>query len=135
VHYFLGDISWLYYTWYINKYVNNQELIKYAYAAFNARDIDAVLAVMHPQVKWTKALEGKYANGRDEVRTYWEKQWTEINPKVTPVGFNTRPDGRLEVEVDQLVKDMEGNILFARKVKHIYIITDGLLQQMDVEAM
>jgi hypothetical protein len=113
--------------------LKNQALIKNAYAAFNARDIDAILMVMHPQVKWTKAWEGDYANGHDEIRAYWERQWKEIDPYVTPVGFSERENGTLEVEVDQLVKDLAGNILFDGKVMHIYVINDGLLQQMDVE--
>jgi len=113
--------------------LKNQELIKNAYAAFNARDIDAILQVMHPKVKWPKAWEGGYANGHDEVRDYWERQWKEINPNVTPVGFHERENGTLEVEVAQLVKDLKGNILFDGKVLHIYVINDGLLQQMDIE--
>ena len=113
--------------------LKNQLLIKKAYAAFNARDIDAVLQVMHPQVKWPKAWEGGYAHGHDEVRAYWERQWQEIDPKVTPVGFRKREDGTVEVEVDQLVKDLEGKILFDGKVKHVYVINDGLLQQMDID--
>ena len=115
------------------KMFKNQALIKNAYAAFNARDIDAILLVMHPQVKWSKAWEGDYANGHDEVRAYWERQWKEIDPNVTPVGFRERENGTLEVEVDQLVKDLAGNVLFDGKVLHIYVINDGLLQQMDVE--
>jgi len=113
--------------------LKNQELIKNAYAAFNARDIDAILQVMHPQVKWSKAWEGDYASGRNDVRAYWQRQWKEINPRVIPVGFRERENGTLEVEVDQLVKDLDGNILFDGKVKHVYIINDGLLQQMDIE--
>jgi ketosteroid isomerase-like protein len=113
--------------------LKNQALIEHAYAAFNARDIDAILQVMHPEVKWSKAWEGDYANGHDEVRAYWERQWKEINPRVTPVGFRERENGTFEVEVDQFVKDLEDNILFDGKVKHIYVINDGLLQQMDVE--
>lgn len=111
----------------------NQALIKHAYAAFNARDIDAILAVMHPEIKWSKAWEGDYAHGHDDVRAYWTRQWQEINPKVTPVGFHERANGTLAVEVDQLVKDLEGNILFDGKVTHVYIIHNGLLQQMDIE--
>ena len=111
----------------------NEALIKHAYAAFNARDIDATLQVMHPAIKWSKAWEGDYANGHDEVRAYWERQWKDINPKVTPVGFREREDGTFEVEVYQLVKDLEDNILFDGKVKHIYVINDGLLQQMNIE--
>ncbi|TDQ08439.1 nuclear transport factor 2 family protein [Pedobacter metabolipauper] len=113
----------------------NQELIKKAYTAFNARDIDAILQVMHPEVKWSKAWEGDYANGHDEVSAYWKRQWKEIDPNVTPVGFHERENGTLEVEVDQLVKDLEGHVLFEGKVLHVYVIHDGLLQQMDIEQL
>jgi hypothetical protein len=113
--------------------IKDQELIKNAYAAFNARDIDAVLKIMHHNVKWPKAWEGDYAHGHNEVRAYWERQWKEIDPKVTPVGFKIRENGTLEVEVDQLVKDLEGNIIFDGKVTHVYLIRDGLLLQMDIE--
>jgi ketosteroid isomerase-like protein len=113
--------------------LKNQALIKNAYAAFNARDIDAILKVMHPEVKWPRALEGDYAYGHDEVRAYWERQWKEINPTVTPVGFRERENGTLEVEVHQLVKDVEGNVLYDGKVFHVYIINDGLLREMDIE--
>ena len=113
--------------------LKNQALIKSAYSAFNARDIDAILKVMHPAIKWPKAWEGDYANGHEEVRAYWERQWKEIDPKVTPVGFHERENGMLEVEVEQLVKDLDGNIVFDGKVKHVYVISDGLLQQMDIE--
>jgi hypothetical protein len=44
-----------------------------------------------------------------------------------------RSYGKVEVEVDQLVKDLEGNVLFDGKVKHVYVINDGLLQRMDIE--
>ena len=113
----------------------NHEIIQKAYVAFNARDIDSILQFLHPAVKWTKAWEGDYAHGHDEVRAYWQRQWQEIDPKVTPVGFRERENGTLEVEVDQLVKDLTGNILFDGKVKHVYVINDGLLQQMDVETV
>ena len=113
--------------------IENSEIIKKAYAAFNSRDIDSILQVMHPEVKWSKAWEGDYATGHAEVRAYWERQWAEINPQVTPVGFRIRDNGSLEVEVDQLVKDLEGNILFDGKVKHIYVINGGLLEQMNIE--
>lgn len=51
------------------------DLIQIAYAGFNARDIPAVLATFHPQVRWAKAWEGDYATGHDEVRAYWLRQW------------------------------------------------------------
>jgi hypothetical protein len=109
------------------------DIIKKAYAAFNARDIDTALSTMHPDVQWPKAFEGGYVSGYDEIRTYWTRQWKEINPHVQPVGFNERPDGTLEISVQQLVKDLQGNQLFDGIVKHIYTVQDGLLRRMDIE--
>jgi hypothetical protein len=129
----LSSIAKLKFNIMTEEMLKKQALIKNAYAAFNARDIDSILKVMHPEVKWPRAWEGDYAYGHDEVRAYWERQWKEINPNVTPVGFRERENGTLEVEVHQLVKDLEGNVLFDGKVFHIYVINDGLLQQMDIE--
>ncbi|RZL09809.1 MAG: ketosteroid isomerase [Hymenobacter sp.] len=109
------------------------DLIRKAYAAFNARDIPTVLTTLHPQVRWAKAWEGDYATGHDEVRAYWLRQWQEVNPQVAPTGFQERADGRLEVAVHQVVKDMEGQLLFEGPVKHIYTIQDKLFKQMDIE--
>jgi hypothetical protein len=110
-----------------------RDLIKKAYAAFNARDIDAALSTMHPEVQWPKAFEGGYVNGQEEIRKYWTRQWTEINPDVDPVEFNERQNGTLEIIVRQTVKDLQGNPLFDGTVKHIYTLQDDLLRRMDIE--
>jgi len=110
-----------------------QSIIQKAYTGFNARDIDTTLSTIHPDIHWPKAFEGGYVIGHEAVRDYWTRQWSEINPNVEPVAITERPDGKVEVEVDQLVKDLEGHILFDGKVKHVYVINDGLLQRMDIE--
>jgi len=115
------------------KIMDYEQLIRQAYIAFNARNIDAVLSLMSPDVKWPKAWEGDYAHGHAEVRAYWERQWKEINPIVTPVGFKERVDGTLAVEVDHLVKDLEGIVVFNGKVLHVYTIADGLIERMEIE--
>ena len=110
-----------------------QDLIKKAYLAFNTRDIDTALSTMHPDIQWPKAFEGGYVNGHTEIREYWTRQWTEINPNVEPVEFNERENGSLEIMVQQLVKDLEGNLLFDGRVKHIYTLQNRLLRRMDIE--
>lgn len=110
-----------------------QDLIKKAYAAFNARDIDTALSTMHPDVQWPKAFEGGYVAGHDAIRDYWTRQWTEINPHVEPVEFNERQDGTLEITVHQVVKDLDDNVTFDGNIKHIYTLQDGLLRRMDIE--
>ena len=110
-----------------------QDLIQKAYAAFNERDIDAALSTMQPDVQWPRAFEGGYVTGHDAVRAYWNRQWTEINPRVEPVGFSDRQDGTLEITVRQIVKDLDGNPVFDGTVKHIFTVREGLLQRMDIE--
>jgi hypothetical protein len=110
-----------------------QDLIKKAYSAFNSRDIDTALSTFHSNVQWPKAFEGGYVSGHNEIREYWTRQWTEINPNVEPIRITERQNGTIEVEILQIVKDLKGNIMFEGIVKHIYTIQDNLLQKMDIE--
>jgi hypothetical protein len=110
-----------------------QNLVKKAYFAFNSRDIDTALSTFHPDVEWPKAFEGGYVSGHDEIRKYWTRQWTEINPKVEPIQFDKRQNGTFEVTVHQIVKDLQGNTMFDGIVKHIYTLQDNLLRRMDIE--
>ncbi|MDQ2842107.1 MAG: nuclear transport factor 2 family protein, partial [Acidobacteriota bacterium] len=52
-----------------------QPLLLQLYAAFNARNIDAVLPALHPDVDWPNGWEGGRMRGRDAVRAYWTRQW------------------------------------------------------------
>jgi len=110
-----------------------EALIKKAYASFNERDIDKALSTMQPDVQWSKAWEGGYIRGHDEIKAYWTRQWKEINPHVEPTGFTERPNGNLEVEVHQHVKDLAGQVMFDGKVKHVYSFEHDLIKTMDIE--
>jgi hypothetical protein len=110
-----------------------EDLIKKAYTAFNGRDIDKALTTFHPNVEWPKAFEGGYVSGHEEVKAYWTRQWTEINPIVEPITINEREHSKYEVIVHQLVKYLEGKILFDGVIKHIFTIQDNLLAKMDIE--
>ncbi|KQB43070.1 nuclear transport factor 2 family protein [Flavobacterium aquidurense] len=110
-----------------------EDTIKKVYTAFNERNIDNALSTMQEDVQWSKAWEGGYISGHNEIKEYWTRQWTEINPKVEPVGFTQRDNGSLEVKVHQNVKDLQGNLMFDGFVKHIYTFQDGLIKTMDIE--
>jgi hypothetical protein len=55
-----------------------RELLTRAYTAVNARDIDAVLSLMHPDVDWPNGWEGGRVVGHAGVREYWTRQWAVI---------------------------------------------------------
>ena len=78
--------------------MQNHELLKAAYAAFNLRDIDAALAAMHPQVEWANGMEGGTVRGQLAVREYWTRQWGVINPHVEPLSFEGDATGRVVVK-------------------------------------
>ena len=114
--------------------ISEQEvLLKQTYQHFNDRDIDASLAMMHPEVDWPNGMEGGIEHGHEAVRNYWTRQWKELNPIVEPVGLHERQNGTLEVNVHQIVKDQSGNLVFDGMVRHIYSFEDGLIMTMDIE--
>jgi hypothetical protein len=110
-----------------------EEQITAMYEAFNARDIDATLARMTPDVDWPNAWEGGRVAGHDAVREYWTRQWAEIDPRVDPTGFETRPDGSVAVTVHQTVRTLDGGLTGEGDVIHVYEFQDGLIARMDVE--
>ena len=112
---------------------NIETLINDAYTAFNNRDIDAALTLMTPDVHWPNGWEGGYVEGHDGVRAYWTRQWKEIDPHVQPTTIDPVADGKILVNVQQQVKDLNGKSLFEGMVKHIYTIENGLIKSMEIE--
>jgi hypothetical protein len=76
---------------------------------------------------------GRARHGHEEVRDYWTRQWAAIDPKVEPMGFTTRPDGSIAVEVEQLIRDHDGGLLSEGRVLHVYVFEGELIARMDVE--
>ena len=114
---------------------STQDLLTRTYRAFNARDIDAVLGVMHPEVDWPNGMEGGRVHGHAAVREYWTRQWTMIDPRVEPRGFSSDETGRVVVDVHQVVRDLAGKVLAEQRVQHVYLIEDGLIRSMEIRKL
>jgi hypothetical protein len=112
---------------------SREELLRALYRAFNARDVDTVLAAMAADVDWPNGWEGGRVVGHDAVRRYWERQWAEIRPRVEPTGIRQRTDGTVEVSVHQVVRDRGGALLAVGDVRHVYTFAGELVARMDVE--
>jgi ketosteroid isomerase-like protein len=113
--------------------MKNHELLKAAYAAFNRRDIDAALAVMHPEVEWANGMEGGTVRGHLAVREYWTRQWGIINPRVEPLNFEEDETGRVMVKVHQVVRDLQGTVIADRIVYHAYAFEGDLVKSMEIK--
>ncbi|NNU46804.1 nuclear transport factor 2 family protein [Rhizobium sp. WYCCWR 11279] len=119
---------------------NDVEMIKRIYASFNARDIDAVLAVLSDDVAWANGMDGGHVHGRQAVRDYWTRQWAVISPHVEPVAFEETPDGAIAVEVIQSVFDLDGRPLEGQShglkdktVTHIFCMEGDKIVRFDIQ--
>ena len=114
--------------------MNHEETLRQTYRAFNDRDIDAALELMHPEVDWPNAWEGGRVTGREAVRDYWTRQFEEISSQVEPEAFTEEPDGSVTVDVHQVVHDANsGDLLGDSRVRHRYWFDDdGLVTRMEV---
>jgi hypothetical protein len=106
--------------------------LRRAYEAFNARDIEGALALMQPGVDWPNGMEGCRELGHEAVRAYWTRQFGLIDSHVEPVGFSEDEEGRVVVDVDQVVRNLEGEVLSEQRVQHVYTLRDGLIVRMDI---
>ncbi|HET8863802.1 MAG TPA: nuclear transport factor 2 family protein [Solirubrobacterales bacterium] len=113
--------------------MNDEDTLRAAYDAFNARDVEAAIELMHPEVDWPNAWEGGRVVGRRAVADYWRRQFEEISSTVEPERFSREPDGSITVTVHQVVRDAEtGELQADTYVVHRYRLESGLVVRMDV---
>ena len=111
---------------------STQTLITKAYSAFNLRDIDGALALMSEGVSWPKASEGGRVVGKEAIRVYWSRQWSEFDPHVVPLELIDRGAGKIDVRVHQIVKSLSGDVLSDSEVWHSFTTAEGLIERMDL---
>jgi ketosteroid isomerase-like protein len=111
----------------------DEEVLRAAYRAFNARDLETALEVIHPDVDWPNAWEGGRVSGREAVRAYWTRQFEAISSRVEPRAFARQEDGSIDVDVHQVVHDAgSAELVSDAHVVHRWQLEDGLVVRMDV---
>ena len=111
---------------------DTKTLIQQAYSAFNKRDIDGALALMTQDVSWPKASEGGKVVGKEEIRAYWTRQWSEFDPHVEPLAITEGDGGKVRVRVHQLVRNLHGDVLSDSEVLHVFTMNSGLIAAVDL---
>ena len=111
-----------------------EQQIRDLYAAFNRRDSSFATDRMAADVQWPRAFKGGFVEGPEAVRAYWEEQWTEIDPTVEPIGVEAMADGRFDVAVHQVVKDLAGAVIADDVVHHLYTFAGTTILRMELPA-
>jgi len=107
-------------------------ILEQAYSAFNKRDIDGALALMTEDVSWPKASEGGKVIGKEEIRAYWTRQWSEFDVHVEPLEITEEEGGKVRVKVHQRVKNFQGEVLWDGEVFHVFTVNSDLIAAMDL---
>jgi len=108
-------------------------LVRSAYQAFNRRDIDAVLALLDPEVEWPNVAEASVLHGHQAIRDYWEDQFRRGDPHVEPTSFRWQGE-TLVVTVHQIIRDRQGNQIRDGYVIHTYTFRGEQIVHMEVGA-
>ena len=108
------------------------QFLRNLYEAFNKREIEKVLSVMQPDVKWANGMEGSFVYGRDAVREYWTKQFEVIRGQLEPLEFEMDENNRSVVTVHYIVRDLKGNLLMEKTGKQIFTIENGLISLFEI---
>ena len=113
--------------------ISREARLRTLYQDFNKREVDACLAAMTPDVDWANGWEGGRVVGREAVRDYWERQWAEIDSTAEPTAVTERPDGTIEVAVNLVARDKEGEVLSEGKGRHVYEFRGDLVARMTIQ--
>ena len=107
-------------------------MLEQLYRDFNARDIDAVLEHLAPDVDWPNGMTGGRVHGRAAVRAYWLDQWKQIDPRVEPMRISEATDGTIHVLVDQLVRLLDRKIMGNKQIEHVYEFDGAFVTRMTI---
>lgn len=108
----------------------DHELIGRMYDAYNGRDLEALIALVSPDVNWPD--DDNRLHGRAAVGDYWSRQWARIRTHDEVLGLADLGPGRTAVRISQVVRDLNGAIVSTGAFLHIFELRDGLVERMDV---
>lgn len=107
-------------------------VLERAYALFNLRDVEGILALVTEDVQWPDVLNAAVLRGKAALRPYWASQFAVANPQVQPTEF--RPVGKdLVAVIDQRVFDLHGQLLMPpTTVFHRFTFREALICRMAI---
>lgn len=91
-----------------------------------------MLAAMREDVDWPNGMEGGRVLGKSAVRDYWKRQFEMLESTVEPKTFAVEVDGRIAIDVHQVVHDRIGRLVVDQMVQHVYTFREGLIRSMEI---
>ncbi len=111
---------------------SNQQFLQNLYEAFNKGEIETIISVMHPDVKWANGVKGGFVYGRNAVREYWINQYKVIQVQLEILNFEIDEKNRNVVTVHQIVRDLQGKLLADATIQQIFTIENSLISLYEI---
>ncbi len=112
-----------------------QALLTRLYEAYNRRDFTAFSALLTADVDWPDQVQSGRLIGHDAIAAYWAANDKVITIDAAPVSFAAQPDGRIAVDVNQIVRNLAGQVWSDSCVRHVFTLRDGKVARMDAEPL
>ena len=103
-----------------------------AYEAFNAREAETGLSLLHPDVEWDDG-EGHMLQSLAAVRRHWQQQWAAADAKVELLALLDAPDDDVSAHVRLITRSEGGRV--ARELRNEFHFSDGLIRCMRIRAL
>ena len=112
-----------------------QALLTKVYDAYNRRDFAALSACLTPDTDWPDLVEGGRLIGPEALGAYWARNDKMITVDIAVVSIATLPDGRVAADVNQIVRNLAGQVWSDTCERHIFTLRDGRVARLDVEVL
>jgi ketosteroid isomerase-like protein len=109
----------------------NEERLLTAYAAYNRRDSEALLALVSEDVDWPNGrarLHGKAA-----LREYWTRQWEVTRTHDEPVKITDLAPDRSVVRISQVVRALDGTKISEGTFDHVHRFRNGQIAHLEIQ--
>jgi ketosteroid isomerase-like protein len=112
--------------------IERQALLLRAYLAYNAQDVERLLALVGDDVNWPDDGGGRI-HGRHALSAYWTEQWKRVRTHDHPIAFKELDDGRVAVHIRQVVRSLDGSTTSTGEFTHLHRIESTHIARMDIE--
>lgn len=103
-------------------------LMRRAFAAYNERDVDGLLALVSEDVLWHGDIET--LRGKKALRRYLEEQWTRTVTWDEVTSVEERPGGYVVVTLDQVVRSVDGSAVSSGRLKYGFVVDGAMIAEL-----
>jgi hypothetical protein len=109
-----------------------EDLIVRLHQALDRQDLDAVMAMFHPEARFGDPLDDGEIVGPAGVRAFYRRLFDTLSPGVDVLAVTALPDGRLQAELQVSVRDRAGKFWSDSKTLATYTLRDGLISAVEL---